>query len=724
VQVDEKITELSALVEQLEDRSVDAPATAFENHLVGARLGMASSLFVALRCKHAPTAGHSLRVALGCSSWALALGMDERQRDVLEIAALLHDVSKIGVPDRILLKPGQLLPEEIELMNRHRHTGLNILRSFCDAPEIVDIVRHSAAWYDGSNLPAGADRAIPLGAKMLSIVDAFDSMTTDQVYRRAMSRERALSELFTHAGTQFDPDLVKLFGELYERGPLQDAVSKRWLEELDPSMANSLWQFHPLDTSSTVLIPETLFKEKLLDNMHDAVVFVDRNLQIVLWNRGAERLTGIASSGVCQRSFVPSLIGMQDEGGEPMTESDCPVAYAIQTGVQSLKRLLIAGRNGRPMEVDFHAVPVVALDGTTHGSAILLHDASPEASLEKRCQSLHERATKDPLTQVANRAEFDRAHQMFVEAHLERKLPCSLIICDIDHFKQVNDVHGHPAGDVVLKSFAQVLKGSCRPGDLVARYGGEEFVVLCADCNNAAAAQRAESVRRAISDLPQHVLGGRSITASFGVTEVQPGDTPEIMLRRADRALLEAKGRGRNMVVQLGTGIGEEEQADGARGWRKRGSNSVLLERALVTAVPLKVAIEKLRGYVSDHHAEIISIDEETIELVMQGERMPLVRRRSDRALPVVVSLRFNEERCDDNSADGRGSGRAARTRVHVTVRAKKERDRRRADIQERARHVMAGIKSYLMANEEEVVATPDTAPRPTSSFLPWFRKR
>ena len=130
--------------------------------------------------------------------------------------------------------------------------------------------------------------------------------------------------------------------------------------------------------------------------------------------------------------------------------------YAIQTGVQSLRRLLIRGRQNRLVAVDLHAVPVVSADGLTHGATLLLHDASPEASLEQRCQSLHERATKDPMTQVANRAEFDQTHKMFVAEHLERRLPCSLIICDIDRFKLINDTYGHPAGDEAIKSFAHV----------------------------------------------------------------------------------------------------------------------------------------------------------------------------------------------------------------------------------------------------------------------------
>ena len=138
----------------------------------------------------------------------------------------------------------------------------------------------------------------------------------------------------------------------------------------------------------------------------------------------------------------------------------------------------------------------------THGAVLLFHDASSETSLEQRCQSLHEKATKDALTQVANRAEFDRVHAMFVATHQQQQVPCSLLMCDLDRFKLVNDNYGHQAGDDVIKSLASLLKSSCRPGDLVARYGGEEFVVLCADCDNASAARRAKQVCKALGQTP------------------------------------------------------------------------------------------------------------------------------------------------------------------------------------------------------------------------------
>ena len=228
--------------------------------------------------------------------------------------------------------------------------------------------------------------------------------------------------------------------------------------------------------------------------MYDGVVFLDNNLQITLWNNGAERLTGIDGAAVYQRPFKPSLFRLSDEHGARFSDANCPIAHALHTGSQSLIRAQVRGRNDDDVVVDAHIMPVVGSDGTIQGVTLVLHDASPETSLEERCQRLHEKAIRDPLTQVANRAEFDRVHGIFVETHLQRGLPCSLIICDIDHFKRVNDNYGHPAGDEVIKSFAQLLKSKCRSGDLVARYGGEEFVMLCADCGVATAFERAEQV--------------------------------------------------------------------------------------------------------------------------------------------------------------------------------------------------------------------------------------
>ncbi len=717
--VDQHLAQLASLVDQMRvgapaETRLQSQAIAYENRLVDSRLGVAAALFVALRNRYRPTASHSLRVALGCSHWALATGMPPQARDQIEIAALLHDVGKIGVPDAVLLKPGSLSSEEAALMDRYRATGLDILQSFCGESPIVEIVRHSTTWFDGSRPQAtlqGTDS--PLGARMLSIVDAFDSMTTDHVYRRAMSRERALSELFSCAGRQFDPDLVRQFAEVVGSERTQDEVTRSWLYAIDPQFANAQWQFSPVAFTPTIANGNTLFEKNLLDNMQDAVVFVDANLQIILWNHGAERMTGIAASSVTERKWLPELVGMRDEKDRELLNSHDPVALAVKNGEQEILRASVTGRSGRPVTVDIHAVPVAGSDGAVRGAAVLLRDASPQASLEKLCHSLHERATKDPLTQMANRAEFDRTHSMFVAAHLERRLPCSLIVCDIDHFKKINDTFGHQAGDEALKAFAALLKGFCRPGDLVARYGGEEFVILCADCNNSTAAQKAEQLRKSLCEMPILALGGKSITSSFGVTEVQADDTPATMLRRADRALYEAKERGRNMVVQLGSGINsdDEEKSNESRScWRRwfGGSEAgLLLAKWLVTAVPIKVTIEKLRGFVADHHAEIESIDGDTVKLRIDGEKITLNRRTNDRSVAFQMELRLTEENYEDAGLHGAVRG----TRIYVAIRPRRDRDRRRSDTVERARIVLSSLKSYLVAAETD----PPTAASPSA---------
>ena len=192
--------------------TVDPKARGHEDRLIDARLGIASSLFTALRCKHAPTAAHCLRVAIGCSEWAAALRMPDALRTQLEVAALLHDVGKIGVPDNVLLKPSRLTPADVAALERHPAYAVEVLRHAGAPKELSDLIIASGAWFDGSRqrVPLAGEE-IPVLARLLSIVDAFDSMTTDSLYRPAKSTERAVAELFEFAGSQFDPGMVRNF---------------------------------------------------------------------------------------------------------------------------------------------------------------------------------------------------------------------------------------------------------------------------------------------------------------------------------------------------------------------------------------------------------------------------------------------------------------------------------------------------------------------------------
>ena len=717
----QQFSEISSLLHSLDEVAAESGqsagqtrANSHENRLVQARLGMASGLFSALRAKHPPTASHCLRVALGCSSWAAAMELDEETRDLLEVAALLHDVGKIGVPDKVLLKPGRLQPEEVAQMSRHAARTTEILVS-CGVPQqLIEIVHYSRSWYGGTGRPQ--DRLgdeLPLGARMLSIVDAFDSMTTDQLYRPARSRERALAELYECAGTQFDPELVRWFEKLFSQDQdlLTNKLARHWLHRLPQDGCVIPWKIaaeYSLPNGTTDPTP-SLFEKKLIDNMHDGVIFVDCQATILLWNTGVERLTGVSGAAACGRTFLPTLMDMCNNRDQRIANEDCPVAHAIATGVQWLGRVSIMGRQGRHVAVDLHSIPVRSNDGAIHGATVLLHDVSSETSLEEKCQALHAQVAKDPMTQVANRAEFDRMLNNFVAAHQESNLPCSLIMSDLDHFKSINDTHGHQAGDEVIITFASLLKTMCRSGDLVARYGGEEFAVLCADCTNAAAARKAEAIRQTLSEVTHSSLGDKAITASFGVTELQAGDTPETMLRRADRALLQAKDQGRNQIVQLGDGMMEETVKRSwwpFRAWR----GGALVEAKLVTMVPIEVAVQKLRGFIADQAAKIVKTDDNELHLAVTDGQDDAHRRLGDRATTFLIHLKLSQQHTERTNTQGFAAGTYVETRIDVLIRPRRDRDRRRDATVQKARRLLGSLKSYLMAREEDGQSSEEAA--------------
>ncbi len=704
-----RLAELSTLVDDLTTEAHSAPAPSIvdsyetESSLVQARLGIASSLYTALRWKHEPTAQHCLRTALCCSGWAEMMDLPPLMRDELELAALLHDIGKIGVLDSILCKPGSLNAQEAAIMDCHWLMGEQVLRGSSASSGVLDIVRYSRGWFDGKRGHCdlhGDD--LPLGARMLAVADAFDSMTTDHIFRRAMSAQRAFDELFRCAGTQFDPDLVAIFAKLFERDPMamQSAAARRWLGELSPQFIEQQWRRGEVGAAAPIPTLDALFQQRLIDSMHDAVIFVDAHRKVLRWNEGAERLTGLSGSGILSRNFIPSLIGMSDERQKAIADKDCPLAQAAAGGVQWMRRLHINGRGGKIVAVDAQAVPVVDSDGVVVGVSLLMHDVSEEITLEERCQNLHDMATRDPLTQVANRAEFDRVQAEFVKAHRETKRPCALIMTDIDRFKTINDTYGHQAGDEVIKSIAHLMQTFSRSGDLVARYGGEEFVLLCADCDNATGAKRAEEIRIAFGLVRHTSLGQRCVTASFGVTEVQPGDTPETMLRRADRALITAKETGRNRVVQLGIGgdaaAGEDKHITATS--KKRLAGNMLMKREMTSDSPLERNIEKLKGFVADHHAEITLTDRNRVQLRIGGDRGgPLFKRQSDRTIRLIIDLSFHEE---SYAPENNPRAMFKRTRIAAMISPVKSRERRTVAAMERARQLVASLRSYLMATD------------------------
>jgi two-component system cell cycle response regulator len=205
---------------------------------------------------------------------------------------------------------------------------------------------------------------------------------------------------------------------------------------------------------------------------------------------------------------------------------------------------------------DFITKPVLAEELEARVSNLLkMH------RMMRRLESQHEAmktlAMHDPLTALCNRYHLEEVMPgLIADAHESARV-LSLMVLDIDHFKQINDTLGHKAGDLVLEQFAQTLQGLCRSDDLVARIGGEEFVAVLPGVGLADAVSRAEKVRVRIM---AHIHGGIQVTVSIGVAALAGGEGYDELFQRADDAMYRAKLAGRNCVEMAAWGGAEDEK--------------------------------------------------------------------------------------------------------------------------------------------------------------------
>ncbi len=289
------------------------------------------------------------------------------------------------------------------------------------------------------------------------------------------------------------------------------------------------------------------FYKRALDQMHDAVYFIDTQMHILYSNQAAERLTGHTSSEVVGKRSNEGPLDLFDAFGCSPCQP-CPIARSIEQDRPVSERLYLQHKDGRLVLVEFQAKPVRDNGGTILGAVLTLRDATTTAVVENAFRQVREAADRDALTGLANRRYLDRMLGHYLEERERTGQPLSLIMADLDHFKQVNDTWGHTIGDQALRQFATFLQGQCRSVDFLARFGGEEFMVLLPGASLATAARVAERLRKNVRSATPAELGQRWLTASFGVAEAAPEETASQVLKRADVALYQAKSLGRDRV--------------------------------------------------------------------------------------------------------------------------------------------------------------------------------
>lgn len=276
----------------------------------------------------------------------------------------------------------------------------------------------------------------------------------------------------------------------------------------------------------------------------DAIIMIDDNGKVTFWNPAAERILGYSRDEIIGKELHAFMI--QDEQLYKAYREAFERFRLNGKGSIVGKTVEMKTRHKHGHEIDVEvSLSVVKVNDSWHAIGII-RDISERKKFE---ELLYSQSVTDPLTNIYNRRFFMEILEQEAERTKRNKKPFSLIMFDLDHFKNVNDHFGHAAGDMVLKKVAETVKGRIRKTDYFARWGGEEFIILLPETSLNNAVNLAEELRRQISTM--ELEGIESVTASFGVTEYKDNDTIDTVLLRVDNMLYEAKNNGRNCVKSV-----------------------------------------------------------------------------------------------------------------------------------------------------------------------------
>ncbi|MCB2175402.1 MAG: diguanylate cyclase [Actinomycetales bacterium] len=288
----------------------------------------------------------------------------------------------------------------------------------------------------------------------------------------------------------------------------------------------------------------------VLDAIGDGVYVVDPRRHITYWNSGAERLTGYTPAEAVGRWCGDGMLNHVDEVGESICGTRCPLQETMNDGERRECRVYLHHKDGYVVPVRVAATPVRDAAGTITGAVEVFVDDTEQRQARRQADQLATLALTDHLSGLGNRAYLDRVLEERLRAARGAGGTFGVLFVDVDHFKRVNDEHGHAVGDRLIRVLGTTLARNVRPGDQVARYGGEEFVVVANATGVADLVTLAERLRMLIRQSGVSVPEGRvGVTVSVGVAMAAAGDTAAMVLDRADRRLLAAKRAGRDRTV-------------------------------------------------------------------------------------------------------------------------------------------------------------------------------
>jgi diguanylate cyclase (GGDEF)-like protein/putative nucleotidyltransferase with HDIG domain len=515
------------------------------------------SLASAIDAKDRYTKNHSEEATIYAEALGRAYKLTDKQLELVKMAAKLHDLGKIGVPEHILRKAGPLDEEEWRIMREHPTLGAKILEPIESLAELVPIVQcHHERW-NGSGYPAGLKGTrIPLEARLIAVIDSYHAIVSERPYKKAMPASYALDQLRNQAGTNFDPDLIEAFCSIVDedgniRMP-EPADSPAQIPSSGLPLLSSE-ELRPLAEPSARRRPTILLVDDDLNllNMLETGLRSDFDVVSIFHPKRALEVFEQGNFDV----VITDVVMPETSGFEILRkfkEMNERVEVILLTGElpDKVSPAVAAMRNGAH---DYLIKPVslVELKATVQ---MALDKQRQRMENKQRLQELIQRAQTDYLTSLTNRSYFSTQLNLEFERSRRHAHCLSCLIFDVDRYKQVNDQYGHSCGDLVLKRLGALVMSACRSTDLKCRYGGDEFVLVLPETDEPGSMVFAEKLRSLVEregfDFADQPF---NITISVGVANYQGNNlgSPEELIEAADTALLAAKRAGGNCVYSF-----------------------------------------------------------------------------------------------------------------------------------------------------------------------------
>ena len=543
-------------------------------------LATIEALAVAIDAKDQTSPDHIRRVQIYAAGLARALGMTDSEVQGVRTAALLHDIGKLAIPEHILAKPGPLTPEEFQKVQIHPQVGAEILRAVpFPYPVTKLILSHHERW-DGHGYPAGLkEDAIPIGARIVFVVDYFVALTIDRPYHKAIARDAAIALLRQEAGKALDPRVVDAFINVLPELSVEADSTAPVLKPAQPQDDGARQSDQPAEQSRITVFEDIALAQREMYALYQISQAMGTSLGLAdTMSLVGSKLSSVVPFSACalflysestERLHCRFAMGTDSE---LMQQLEVRIGQGLNGWVARNRRPLVNARPSADLEAMGSNAPTVLqsalvcplMFGERLIGTLAVYNVEPSfyrddhrRLLERVCEQAaavvhnsvifeqtQEDSLTDPLTGLPNtRSLFNHLNRELARAE-RLKSEVALVVMDLNDFKEINDSYGHQFGDVALRQVASVLRTTIRPYDMCVRYAGDEFIVVLSGCARGEAEHKRAELQNAVDSIVLEAPSGGKLPMSISAgVAVYPhdGETYETLLAKADSRMYRDK---------------------------------------------------------------------------------------------------------------------------------------------------------------------------------------